>query len=66
MSTDRTDLEAKVAFLERTVDGLNVALQEHAQILSALEKRVARLEKKSESGSSDPDVGPHDSPPPHY
>ncbi|MEM7203954.1 MAG: SlyX family protein [Planctomycetota bacterium] len=65
MNTDRIDLEAKVAFLERTVEALSEALHQQGSLLDAMERRVARLEKRAEA-RSDPDVGPHDSPPPHY
>ena len=66
MNPDRIDLETKVAFLERTVDALSSAIHEQAQALHSLETRLSRFEKRSDSATSGPDVGPHDSPPPHY
>ena len=66
MSLDRINFEAKVAFLERAVDRLSEALHEQAETIEALDKRVAKLERRAASQGSDPDVGPQDSPPPHY
>ena len=66
MNTDRIDLEAKVAFLERTLDTLSEELHEQGQTLDALTQRLSRLEARAASKGSDHEVGPHDAPPPHY
>ena len=66
MSSSRIDLEAKVAFLERTVDALNEALRDHDKVLDSLEQRLARFEKREQARGSEPELGPHDAPPPHY
>ena len=67
MNTDRIDLEAKVAFLERTLDALSEELHEQGQTLDALTQRLSRLEARAAaSKGSDHEVGPHDAPPPHY
>ncbi|MCA8943775.1 MAG: SlyX family protein [Planctomycetes bacterium] len=65
MTHDRIDLEAKLAFLERTVDALSTAMHEQAKTLDAFERRLARLEVQKRA-ASEPEVGPHDAPPPHY
>ena len=65
MSTDRAELEAKVTFLERTLDVFQEAMLEQGRVMSALEQRLERLERRiAEKG--EPDIGPHESPPPHY
>lgn len=66
MSPSRIDLEAKVAFLERTVDALHEALHEHTKTLASLEQRLSRFERREQTRGSEPELGPHDSPPPHY
>ncbi len=65
MSTSQYDLEAKVMFLERTLDALNEALVEQNRVIERLELRVQRLEKRAEAKGG-PEVGPHDEAPPHY
>ena len=66
MSLSRIDLEAKVAFLERTVDALHEALHELTKTLDSAERRIARLERREQNRGSEPEVGPHDAAPPHY
>ena len=66
MTLSRTDLEAKVTFLERTVDALHEALHEHSKALDSLERLLARIEKREQARGSEPELGPHDAPPPHY
>ena len=65
MDTNRIDLEAKVAFLERTIDALSESMHEQAKTIDALQRRIERIEQRQGLGS-DPGVGPHDDPPPHY
>lgn len=65
MSADREDLEAKVMFLERRMDGLNDAMVEQGRLIMALEQRLERFEQK-EAAKAAPEMGPHDSSPPHY
>ena len=66
MSVSRIDLEAKVAFLERTLDALSEELHQHTKTLNSLEQRLARFERSDQARGSEPEVGPHDAPPPHY
>ena len=65
MSQDRIEVESKVTFLERTVEALSTTIHEQAQQLDAIELRLKKLEKKLD-GDDGPEIGPHDSPPPHY
>ncbi len=65
MDPERVELEAKVTFLERSLEAINEAMVEQGRLVMALEARLERLEQKAaEKGG--PDVGPHDSKPPHY
>lgn len=65
MDEHRIDLEAKLAFLERTVDALSTSMHEQAKTIDRLERRLVRLEQRNASDVG-PGVEPHDSPPPHY
>ena len=58
-------VETKVAFLERTVDALNEALVEQGRVIERFERRLERLEQRV-AAKSEPDIEPHDTPPPHY
>ena len=65
MDPERVELEAKVAFLEHTLEKLNDAFVDQGRVVLALESRIDRLEQRiEEKGGTD--VGPHDSRPPHY
>lgn len=65
MSDDRVELEAKIMFLERTLESLHDAMVEQGRQIVTLEQRLERLERKiAEKG--EPEMGPHDAPPPHY
>lgn len=65
MNSERLELEAKVTFLERAVDAMQAAMVDQTRQLMRLEQRLEQLEAKV-AGKEQPDVGPHDSPPPHY
>ncbi len=65
MNSDRADLEAKVMFLERSLEVLNEAMVDQGRVMEAFERRVKDLESKVDS-KSEPDIGPHDDAPPHY
>ena len=62
---DRVALEAKVAFLERSVELTNEVLVEQARSIQELVERIAGLEREL-AGEDGDDLAPHDSPPPHY
>jgi len=62
---DRVALEAKVAFLERSVDLMNEVLVEQARSIQELVERLAGLEREL-AGEDGDDLTPHDTPPPHY
>ena len=66
MPSDRIELESKVAMLEHTVDALSGELHEHAKTIQSLQQQVRQLAERLRSKSSEPDMEPHDSPPPHY
>lgn len=66
-SSDRTDLEVKLSFLERFVEELSGVVAAQADQLDRYEKRLARLEHLAHSGEGDQEpLRPHDDPPPHY
>ncbi len=65
----RVDLEAKLTFLERTVEVMSKAMHEQGIQIGQLEHRLAGLEHKIEAEQQDSDgdgLRPHDDPPPHY
>ncbi|MCB9915148.1 MAG: SlyX family protein [Planctomycetes bacterium] len=65
MSAERlTDLEMKLAFLERTVEDLHEVLLAQGAELQRLRERLTRLEARGERGGDE--VGPQHDPPPHY
>ncbi|HEX5052635.1 MAG TPA: SlyX family protein [Planctomycetota bacterium] len=66
MSTDRIDIETKVAMLEHTVDALSGELHQHAQAIALLQEQLRSLVQHLRPKHAEPDLGPHDSPPPHY
>lgn len=66
MTAKQIELEAKVAMLERTVDALSGELHQHRITIEALEVKVRAVIEQLQNKSSDSDLGPHDSPPPHY
>ena len=65
----RVELEAKLTFLERTVEVMSKAMHEQGIQIGQLERRLAGLENKIEEAQEDDAGGglrPHDDPPPHY
>lgn len=62
---ERIAIEAKVAFLERSVEVMNEVLIEQARSIQELVERLAILEREL-AGDEGEDFLPHDSPPPHY
>ena len=65
----RIELEAKVTFLERTVEVMSKAMHEQGIQMGQLERRLAGLENKIEAADQDGaghGLRPHDDPPPHY
>lgn len=67
-TTERIEgLEARIAFLERTIDELNEALTAQWRQLDALGRQVVRLEDQlRETQAALPDRNAPESPPPHY
>lgn len=63
--SDRVELEAKIMFLERTVEVLQGVVQEQARSIATMEERFERLEEQLRNGGED-QVSPHHDPPPHY
>ena len=68
MDEDRVDLEVKMAFLERTVEELNLVVLEQGRLMDAMQRQLVELESRMKQGLGDlgQDVGPHDQKPPHY
>ncbi|MEE2888129.1 MAG: SlyX family protein [Planctomycetota bacterium] len=62
---ERVAIEAKVAFLERSVEVMNEVLIEQSRSIQELVERLAVLEREL-SGDEGEDIAPHDTPPPHY
>jgi uncharacterized coiled-coil protein SlyX len=65
---DRIEFEAKVTFLERTVEVMHDTLLEQGRILANLEQRLASIEREKRDEGEDlvGDLRPHNDPPPHY
>ena len=66
MDSDRIDLEAKVAFLERTLDALSDELREQRDLIETLRTRLGRAEARLLEKGEQGEIEPHDTPPPHY
>ena len=63
----RVELEAKLTFLERTVEVMSKVMHEQGVQIEQLERRLAALLAKIEEAADDgPGLRPHDDPPPHY
>ena len=66
-TTERVELEAKVTFLERTVEVMSKVMHEQGVQIEELDRRLgallAKLEQAADGGD---DLRPHDDPPPHY
>ena len=62
---ERVALEAKMAFLERTVELMNEVILEQARGIQELGDRLAQLERAF-SGDDGGELGAYDTPPPHY
>ena len=63
----RVELEAKLTFLERTVEVMSKVMHEQGQQIEQLEQRLAALLGKVEQSADEgADFRPHDDPPPHY
>ncbi len=62
---ERVALEAKMAFLERTVELMNEVILEQARGIQELGDRIAKLEREL-SGDDGGELGAYDTPPPHY
>ena len=65
MTTDRVELETKIAQLERTVDALSGELHQHQRQLEALEANVKLLVEQLKKRADGGDLEPHDTRPPH-
>lgn len=65
MDAERADLEAKVTFLERTLDAINEAMIDQGRHITRLEARIEELHQKVEAKDA-PEMEGHDSRPPHY
>jgi uncharacterized coiled-coil protein SlyX len=61
----RVDLEAKLTFLERTVEVMSKTMHEQSGQIEKLERRLTDLVARMEAASDD-SMGPHNDPPPHY
>jgi uncharacterized coiled-coil protein SlyX len=68
MDQEHVDLEVKMSFLERTVEGLNGVVLEQSRIVDQLWRKVEDLESRVKQGLGElgQDVGPQDEKPPHY
>lgn len=62
----RIDLEAKLTFLERSVEVMSKVMHEQGMQIEQLEQRLAALGGKLEAGDDGAVLRPHDDPPPHY
>lgn len=62
---ERVALEAKLAFLERSVELMNQVILEQAREMQGLGERLAQLEREL-SGDDGGELGAYDTPPPHY
>lgn len=61
----RVAIEAKVAFLERSVELMNEIILEQGRAIHDLGEKLANLEREL-AGDDGDDMAPHDLPPPHY
>jgi uncharacterized coiled-coil protein SlyX len=66
MTDNRIELEAKIAILERTIDALSGEMHQQAKTIQTLEAKVQTIAEQLKTKMSDSDLGPHNSPPPHY
>lgn len=62
---ERVAIEAKVAFLERSVEVMNEVLLDQSRSIQELVERLAVLERELSSDEGE-GIAPHDTPPPHY
>ncbi len=60
---ERVALEAKLAFLERSVELINEVILAQAREMQGLGERLAQLEREL---GDDGELGAYDTPPPHY
>ena len=66
-SSQRIDLESKLAFLERTVETLNEVILEQGRSLEILKRRLDRIEGGLDQASGvEPRPSLQDERPPHY
>ena len=66
MTSDRVDLESKIAQVERTVDALSGELHQQRRQIEALQASVKLLVEQLKKRADGDDLEPHDTPPPHW
>lgn len=66
MTSDRVDLESKIAQVERTVDALSGELHQQQRQIEALQASVKLLVEQLKKRADGADLEPHDTPPPHW
>jgi len=66
MTSDRVDLESKIAQVERTVDALSGELHQQQRQIEALQASVKLLVEQLKKRADGDDLEPHDTPPPHW
>lgn len=61
-----TDLEARLAFQDDTIQTLNDVLVEQQRLVERLQLQLGALARRQEEMQSSLDAGEDEAPPPHY
>ena len=60
------ELEAKLMFLERTVEVLQETVRDQGETIDKLTKRIGELERGLCDREAEDEIGPQNDRPPHY